>query len=199
MNYISIAGLILLFLALPIGLIEWAQRKGSESFIARLNFSGFVVLLLSGTVWYLGNIYYGNNAAWQLILVWLEQENGEATLQPWLTNLTTATVINLLPSVGQWWRWRFNPDGHKLRASYALSAIDWAMNTIGFYAAYSPFAPPLDWFVFIGMGVAAYFPNFWCQEICQNTWGLLVIHFHAPPKKKKKYKTFIPSFEDIIT
>lgn len=202
MNYITITGLILISLALPIGLIEWwSQRKKSESFIARLNFSAFAVFLLSGTVWYLGNIYYGNHAAWQLILVWLEEQNGEATLQPWLTSFATATVINLLPSIGQWWRWRFRPKGYNLTVSYALSAIDWSMNTIGFYAAYAPFANPINWFIFAGMGIAAYIPNFWCQEVCQNAWGLLITFFGEPPKKKKKKLKLklIPSIEELVS
>ena len=72
MNYMTIAGLILVCLAAALGLIEWWSKRRGETFIARLSFSGVVVFLLSGTFWYFGNIYYGNNAAWNLILVWLE-------------------------------------------------------------------------------------------------------------------------------
>ncbi len=111
MNYMTIAGLILVCLAAALGLIEWWSKRRGETFIARLSFSGVVVFLLSGTFWYFGNIYYGNNAAWNLILVWLEGQNGEASLQPWLTSFATATVVNLLPSIGQWWRWRAHTPG----------------------------------------------------------------------------------------
>ena len=201
MNYMTIAGLILVCLAAALGLIEWWSKRRGETFIARLSFSGVVVFLLSGTFWYFGNIYYGNNAAWNLILVWLEGQNGEATLQPWLTSFATATVVNLLPSIGQWWRWRFQPTGYNSTVSYILSAIDLGMNTIGFYVAYAPFTPPIDWLIFAGMGIAAYFPNFWCQEICQDSWGQVVIHFNAelPKGKKKKYKSLIPTIEELLS
>ena len=196
MNQLIYAGVILLVVGLLlglVGLIWWFKPTYAQGFVSRyserINWAAVAVFLGAGAVWYLGNIKYGNNAALLMILDTADRANGTEPLQPWVRSSLFGFIVNFLPSAGQWWRWLFSPKGKNLYTSYVISGIDWALNVVGLYTGYAAFRSPLNFFVLLVVGVGAYIPNFWCQDVAQDAGRTLVRNWSSVRAKQKKLLT----------
>ena len=197
MNQYVVAGVILLVVGLFLGLIgliwwKFGHKKspnvpaGLNKYLVRINWAALTVFLGAGFVWYLGNIKYGNNAALVMLLDVADRANGAEPLQPWVRSWAFAFIVNFLPSAGQWWRWLFKPKGKNLYTSYVISGIDWSLNIVGLYSGYAPFRSPLNFFVLLVVGLAAYIPNFWCQDVAQDGGRILIRSWKAEARRQQK-------------
>lgn len=200
MNEYVIAGVILLVVGVILGLIgliwwKFGHKKsphvptGLNKYLVRINWAALTVFLGAGFVWYLGNIKYGNNAALVMLLDVADRANGAEPLQPWVRSWAFGFIVNFLPSAGQWWRWLFKPKGKNLYTSYIISGIDWSLNVVGLYTGYATFRSPLNFLVLLVVGLAAYIPNFWCQDVAQDAGRTIVRTWAIVRAKQKKLLT----------
>ena len=158
-------------------------------YLERIHWMALAFFFGYGTVWYLGNIEYGNNAALVMLLDAADVANGPQPLQPWVRSSLFAFIVNFLPSSGQLWRWLLSPKGKNLYTSYIISGIDWSLNVVGLYSGFAVFQSPLNFFVLFVVAVVAYIPNFWCQDVAQDAGRTVVRTWTSRRAKQKKLLT----------
>lgn len=169
-NQYYIAGGVLLVIG---AVMATSFRKGGAGITTKVDFASLFIFLVFGGVWYLGDIKYGNDVALTIILDAAERANGGATLQAWLRSWLFALIINFLPSVGQFWRWKFSPKGINLYISYVVSGLDWAFSIVGLYSGFAPFQVPFNYVVLLVASLAAGATDFWCQDVAQEAGSQL--------------------------